>query len=813
MSKVRVFELARELNIPGKELLARMKALGFQVDGNFNVMDEDLVAQVKAKMLEPMSRVEKQAGGRPDQPGETPEAAGALRKRRIISARRSEEVHKIQESLGVSGPLPEDEQTREELNRVEEPPPPVEPPPPPPVVEIVRPKPRVEEEDTRGKAKPGKKRELEPEKSSWRDVKRPGNRGAPGAGDKGRWRDMKQVVPTPDGDEWVRQRRRRGDKRRKTPQQEEHQPITAVRKKAIKIGPTITVAELAGAIGVKSGEIIKKLMELGVVATINQPLDGTVSELLASAFNMEVEVDTRNLEDLVKEEAAAPEDLEPRVPIVTVMGHVDHGKTSLLDSIRKTDVTRGEAGGITQHIGAYYVKHPSGDVVFLDTPGHEAFTSLRARGADITDLVILVVAADDGVMPQTIEAIDHAKAAKVPIMVAINKIDKPGANPERIKTQLMEHGLVSEEFGGDTVFVPVSAKTGQGMDSLLEMIHLQAEMLALKASRKGLPRGYVIESGMDRQRGPVATVLMQRGVMKVGDHFVAGATFGRVRAMFNDRGKQIAEAGPSEPVEILGCNEPPQAGDLFVVMEDEKVARQIATVRANQRRTTENAARRHVHLEDFLQGAKENETATLNLVIKTDAQGSLEAIKGSLSKMSGDRVRVAFVRSAVGGITETDISLAATTDAIIIGFCVRPEAKARELALREGIDIKQYTVIYDLINDVKAAMEGLLKPVVREEVVGHFEVRRVFSPQKGGAVLGGMVTSGKLVRANAFIRVYRDNVLVHTGQLASLRRFTEDVNEVAEGYECGLRLANYTDVKMGDALEAFVKVEETQSLS
>jgi translation initiation factor IF-2 len=457
------------------------------------------------------------------------------------------------------------------------------------------------------------------------------------------------------------------------------------------------------------------------------------------------------------------------------------------------------------------VKSPAGDVVFLDTPGHEAFTSLRARGANVTDLVILVVAADDGVMPQTVEAIQHAQAAKVPIIVAVNKIDRPNADVDRVKRQLMEHQLVPEEFGGETIYVPLSAKTGQGIPQLLEYLHLQAEVLELKAPHVGPARGSVIESKMDRRRGPVSTVIVQRGTLSVGDHFVVGHTYGRVRAMFDDRGQPVEKAFPSEPVEILGFDELPQAGDPFVVMSGEKLARELSTHRAMLHRGAEAAPTRRAHLEDFLQGAAEGEVVTLHVVLKTDTQGSLEALRMSLDRLGNQKANVNLVRAGIGGITETDVSLAATTNSIVIGFNVRPEAKAAELAQREGIDVKLYTIIYELIDDVKAALQGMLKPLIREQVIGHLEVRGVFPSPKDGQIIGGFVTDGKLQR-NSFFRLFRDNVLVHTGTIGSLRRFKDDVSEVQQGFECGMRVMNYTEVRAGDLIEAFIKVEEKQLL-
>ena len=844
MAKMRVFEVARELNIPGRDLIKRMKGMGFTVKGNFDALDEEQIRQIKGSMLEPVTRVEEAAPQLEEgEDGEKP------RKRRIISARRSKEVHKIQESLGMEGPLPEDAETRREV---------VTPPPAPEPAEEAPPVAAEEPAAAEaGEAPPGAEEAPPPEAEEVPPVaaeapaepvpppRRPGSpratvvampdeapgakpeppsdrRPAPAAPseDRGKWREFKRSERKPDQagrEDWIRSPRRRGGRMRR------HRPAKVaaaaaaealpipVRKRKIRLGQVVTVSELAGATGVKAGEIIKKLMALGILATINQPIEGSVAELVAAEFEIEVEADTSNLEDLVKEEPVDPATLFPRPPIVTVMGHVDHGKTSLLDRIRNSDVTAREAGGITQHIGAYFVHSPSGDLVFLDTPGHEAFTSLRARGANVTDLVVLVVAADDGVMPQTVEAIEHSHAAKVPIMVAINKMDRPNADPEKVKRQLMEHDLLPEELGGDTVFVPVSAATGDGIPQLLEMIHLQGELLELKAPRVGLARGFVIESKMDRQRGPVATVIVQRGTIKVGDEFVVGATHGRVRAMFDDNDDPVTEAPPSTPVEILGYNDLPQAGDLFVVMDDEKVIRQIAERRGQRAKETEAAQRHRVHLEDFLQGVKEGESTSLNVVLKADTQGSLEAIRGSLEKIGNEQVNVNHVRAGIGGITETDISLASTTDSIVIGFNVRPDAKAASLAQSDGIEIKLYAIIYELINDVKAGLQGLLKPVIREQVIGHLEVREVFSSPKDGKIVGGYVTDGRLQR-NSFVRLFRDDVLVTNGTIGSLRRFKEDVQDVQSGYECGLRIANVTDIREGDLIEAFVKVEEAQTL-
>jgi translation initiation factor IF-2 len=838
---MRVFELARELNLPSKELIKRVSLLGFKIDGNFNVLDDDTIGQIKAKMLEPVTRVEQQSASGEGLGGEAP------RKRRIISARKSGEVHKIQESLGVSGPLPEDELTRAEV--VPGAPPPI---PAPEAVPAIAPEdgaaaaaaadaaPSPASRGQVGVMMPVRqaaglkilKKGTPPPPSAeepaggWKEVKK-GDRkrgayieeDAPGRWPAGKRPERRPGGDIPGGDAWNRGPRRRSPEKRArlaarqaVQQESESKHTFGPRRRAIRIGAAITVSELAGAIGVKAPEIVKKLMALGIMATINAPIDGTTAELVAADFNVEIAVDTSDLEDTVKEAAEDTAPLERRPPIVTIMGHVDHGKTSLLDFIRKSHITDREAGGITQHIGAYYVASEAGDVVFLDTPGHEAFTSLRARGANVTDLVVLVVAADDGVMPQTVEAIDHARAAKVPIMVAVNKMDRPGADPERIKRQLMEHELVAEEFGGETVFVPVSAKTGLGVPNLLEMIHLQAEVLDLKSPATGRARGFVIESKMDRQRGPVATVIVQRGLLRVGDHFVAGETFGRVRALFDDLGRPIEQAGPSVPAEVLGFGETPAAGDAFVVMADEQTARDLAVLRTDRRKDLAQGESRHTQLETFLQQARGGEeTRVLRLIVKADTQGSLEALRSSLGKEGNEQVAVEIIRAGVGGITETDVSLAATSDAVVIGFSVRPEAKASELARSEGVEIKLYTIIYELIDDVHAGLQGLLKPVVKEEVIGHCEVREVFNLSREGQIAGGYVTDGHIERTSQ-VRVFRDNVLVHTGAIGGLRRFKDDVAQVQSGYECGVRLANYNDVKPGDLIEAFIRVEEAATL-
>ncbi len=582
-------------------------------------------------------------------------------------------------------------------------------------------------------------------------------------------------------------------------------PITAPRKKSIKFQEGTTVKEFAELIGQKVADVIKKFIELGYMPTINQPVDPDAAVLVAESFGIKVEQSQTQEIDVIEEELEdAPETLQPRPPIVTVMGHVDHGKTSLLDAIRKTKVIEQEAGGITQHIGAYKVTLQGKDITFLDTPGHEAFTALRARGAKVTDIVVLVVAADDGVMPQTIEAINHAKAAGVPIIVAVNKIDKPEANPQRVRTQLSDYGVIPEEWGGQNIFVDISAKKQIGIENLLEMILLQAEIMELKANPNKPARGTIIESRLDKGRGPVATVIVQSGTLKIGDAFVAGTTYGKVRALNDDTGKRINLAPPATPVEVVGFEEVPQAGDSFIVVEDEKVARQIANLRAQKKRLAEIQRAQKITLHDIYEKIKEGEVKDLNLIIKGDVQGSIEALKKAVEEIVHPEVKVKVIHVAVGGITESDVNLAATANAIIIGFNVRPEPKAQELAEQLGVDIKLYSIIYEVIDDVKKALVGMLQPEIKEKVLGRAEVRAVFRISKIGTVAGCYVLNGIISRASDGIRVIRDNIVVYEGKISSLKRFKEDVREVQAGYECGLTIENFNDLKEGDILENYV---------
>jgi len=578
--------------------------------------------------------------------------------------------------------------------------------------------------------------------------------------------------------------------------------VTKVGKKRIKIDEAITVANLAKQMGMKAGEVIRKLLMLGLQANINQALDFDTAAIVASDFEFEIEKTAFEEEEVLQVKEDRSEDMEHRPPVVTVMGHVDHGKTSLLDAIRDTNVIGGEAGGITQHIGAYHVRLERGDIVFLDTPGHEAFTSMRARGAKVTDIVILVVAADDGVMQQTTEAINHAKAAEVPLIVAINKIDKPNANVERVKRELSEQGLVPEEWGGNTTMVEISAKKRTGIDDLLEMVILQAELLELQSNPKKEARGRVIEAKLDKGRGPVATVLIQEGTLKAGDVYVCGVYAGRVRSMFDDHGKKINTAGPAIPVEVLGFSGVPNAGDDFIVLGDEKQAKAVAEHRLLKFREKELSRSSKITLENLFDQIQEGEVQELKIILKTDVHGSLEAISDSLLKLSTSEVKVNIIHSGTGAITETDIMLASASKAIVIGFNMRSETKVQELADQENVDSRYYDVIYQLLDDIKGAIIGMLKPTYKENVIGRAEVRQTFHVPKLGMIAGCSVLEGRVER-NARSRVLRDSVIVYDGKINSLKRFKEDVKEVKTGFECGIGIENFNDIKVNDILEVY----------
>lgn len=594
------------------------------------------------------------------------------------------------------------------------------------------------------------------------------------------------------------------------PQHQQARPVKPKKELPEKIEFTnsMTVGQLADELGKETAEIIKKLMMLGVMATINQELDKDTVELIASEYGVPVEevIILEETEFEKYEVEDKEEDMQVRPPVVTIMGHVDHGKTTLLDSIRKTKVVEGEAGGITQHIGAYQIEENGKKITFLDTPGHAAFTTMRARGAEVTDTTILVVAADDGVMPQTIEAINHAKAAEVPIIVAVNKIDKPTANPDRVMQELTEHGLVPEAWGGETIFVPLSAKTGEGIDELIEMILLVSEVAELKANPNRAAKGTVIEAELDKGRGSVATLLVQTGTLHVGDPIVVGNTFGRVRAMVNDIGRRVKTAGPSTPVEITGLNDVPNAGDQFLVFKDEKTARQVGEARASKQLDEQRSDKAKLSLDDLFEQIKQGDVKDINLIVKADVQGSAEALTAALQKIEVEGVKVKIIHTGVGAITESDIILASASNAIVIGFNVRPDGNAKSTAETENVDIRLHRIIYKVIDEIEAAMKGMLDPEYEEKVIGQVEVRQTFKVSKIGTIAGGYVTEGTITRDSG-IRLIRDGVVIFEGEVDVLKRFKDDVKEVSQGYECGITIKKYNDIREGDVMESFVMQE------
>lgn len=628
------------------------------------------------------------------------------------------------------------------------------------------------------------------------------------AGERGRDRDRKGGKEKIVNKSKQRQQQAASAKRRQEERDKMQKLQLEIAKKQqlkVSIPDEINVGELASRMKKTAGEVIKQLIKLGVFASVSDVIDYDTAALVAMELGCKVEkeVVVTVEERLIDDHEDTEDELVSRAPVVVVMGHVDHGKTSLLDYIRHANVASGEAGGITQHIGAYTVEINGSPITFLDTPGHEAFTSMRARGAMVTDIAILVVAADDGIMPQTIESINHAKAAGIPLVVAINKMDTVGANPERIKQQLTEYDIVPEEWGGDTIVCPISAKTGMGIDNLLENLVILAEVQELKANPNRAAKGAVIEARLDKGRGPIMTVLVQNGTLKLGDIIIAGTAVGRVRTMINDKGMRITEAGPSVPVEISGMSEVPSAGDTFNAVADERMARELVEERKIQQKNAAFGTNKKVSLEDLFSQIQAGEMKTLNIIVKADVQGSAEAVKASLEKITNDEVRVKVIHSGVGAINESDVMLAATSGAIIVGFNVRPDNAARDNAARSNVDMRMYRVIYDCINEIEAAMKGMLAPKFKEVVIGHAEVRETYKVSKVGTVTGCYVTDGKIQRGCS-VRVLRDNVVVHEGELASLRRFKDDVKEVASGYECGMQVEKFNDIKVGDVIECFV---------
>ncbi|MDR6224215.1 translation initiation factor IF-2 [Desmospora profundinema] len=737
MSKIRVYEYAKKMNMSSKEVLTILKRMDMDVNNHMSVMTDDMVKQVE-KFFKDVKQGAEKTNTKTKTATETKQ-----------QERKPREGQGNRQTQGQGN-----RQTQGQGNR-----------------------------QARGKKGPGADNRGKGANNKGANNKGGGNfRGKRGGRD--------------------RRGGRRGGRGNQAPKQA---PVLPTQ---IEVTGPITVSDLAKLLRREASELIKKLMGLGTMATINQEIDVDTIILVAGEFGAKVEykeiIDESAFEEQVEEDA--PEDLKERPPVVTIMGHVDHGKTTLLDTIRETKVTAGEAGGITQHIGAYQVEINDKKITFLDTPGHAAFTTMRARGAEVTDITILVVAADDGVMPQTVEAINHAKAAEVPIIVAVNKMDKPEANPDRVKQQLTEHGLVPEEWGGDTIFVPVSAVKGEGIEDLLEMILLVSEVQEYKANPDKRARGIVIEAELDKGRGAVATILVQNGTLHIGDAVVAGNYFGKVRAMVNDRGKRVKSAGPSTPIEILGLADVPEAGDPFLVFEDEKKAREIAVKRNEKRRQEEWGASSRVTLDDLYKQIREGDVKDLNIIIKADVQGSAEALRSSFEKIDVEGVRVNIIHSGVGAITESDVILASASNAIIVGFNVRPEPNARASAEQEKVDVRLHRVIYNAIEEIESAMKGMLDPVFREQMVGRAEVRQTFKVSKVGTIAGCYVTEGKIVR-DAKAQLIRDGVVIHEGDLDTLKRFKDDAKEVSQGYECGLTLKGYNDIKEGDVVEVFIMEE------
>ena len=746
MAKMRVYEYAKKVNMSSKEVLNILKDLDIKVNNHMSVLDEGMIQKVDQRLKQQEKSLKGQSPSQSDRNRKS-SANGNLRNKQESSAQ-----NKKRSSSGTN----RNNQRNQSARGQEE---------------------RKADTDAGSPDKRQRKGKKGKPFQKGRDGARRDNANRKGKG-----------------------RQNRGEKRQETKGKQ-----APVLPKEITVSGPMTVGDFAKLLRRESSAVIKKLISLGIMATINQEVDVETMTILAEEFNVTLnvkeEVDESNFEEL--EEVDAPEDLVERPPVVTIMGHVDHGKTTLLDKIRQSKVTEGEAGGITQQIGAYQIEANDKKITFLDTPGHAAFTTMRARGAEVTDITILVVASDDGVMPQTVEAINHAKAADVPIIVAVNKMDKPEANPDRVKQQLTEYGLIPEEWGGDTIFVPVSALTGDGIDELLEMVLLVAEVQELKANPNKRARGVVIEAELDKGRGAVATVLVQNGTLNVGDPVVAGNYFGKIRAMINDQGRRVKEAPPSTPVEILGLSDVPNAGDPFMVFEDEKKGRSIAEKRQTKQKEQERGANSRVSLDDLFKQIKEGEVKELNVIIKADVHGSAEAMKNSLEKIDVEGARVKIIHAAVGAITESDIILASASNAIVIGFNVRPEPNARDMAKQEKVDIRLHRVIYKALEEIEAAMKGLLDPEYEEKMAGIAEVRQIFKVSRIGTIAGCYVTEGKVVR-DGKARIIRDGVVIHEGDIDTLKRFKDDAKEVAQGYECGITLQNYNDIKEGDQIEVYV---------
>ncbi|VAX23751.1 Translation initiation factor 2 [hydrothermal vent metagenome] len=815
MSGIRVHELSQETGVSSKDLIDLITKMGYPVKSHSSTVDYGVADRVrrqikkmdlpvkkpkkaKAKPVEkkPVAKA-KTATKKPADKPKTVPAKKPVVKAKVVTKKPEEEPIKAvvaekpePKKMPVSEKAPEPKTVTPNPEEVEK-------------ARVAYEAKRREEQARRKKAteEAQKRREAE-EKKRAADAKRRKEGEAKRKNDA----EKRKIRQAEDGE-----RRKKAEEERELQRlmEEEDREKREAEAKRIVIDEATTVKEFAEKLRMGANEIIVKLIGKGMMATLNQTIDAAVAKELAVEMGYEIKTREEEEVETAPEEVEDKSKLRLRHPVVTIMGHVDHGKTSLLDTIRKTRVTEEEAGGITQKIGAYKVDVAGGSVVFLDTPGHEAFTAMRSRGAAFTDIVVLVVAADDGVMPQTVEAIHHAKAAQAPILVAVNKMDKPGANPEKIKQELTAHELVAEEWGGETIFCGVSAKTGEGIDHLLEMLLLQAEVLELKADPERLAFGAVIESKLDRGRGPVATVLVQKGTLKIGDPFVSGPHFGKVRALIDDTGARIKQAEPSTPVEVLGFNGVPNAGDTFMAVESERKAHQIALTRENAERLEGLVAKGHVRLDNLHAQITKGEIKELNIIIKADVQGSIEAVSKAFDDIKMEDVRIRVLHGAVGGITETDVNLAAASNAIIIGFNIRPTEKARTLAEEEAVDIRLYSIIYNAIDDVKAALEGMLEPVFEEKITGRAEVRDAFHIKRIGTIAGCMVSSGKIVRGSD-ARLIRDDMVIYTGKVSSLRRFKDDAKEVASGYECGIGLEKYNDIKVSDVIETF-SMEETEA--
>jgi translation initiation factor IF-2 len=848
MAKVRVYELAKELDTDSKELVEKLIAGGMSIKNYMSTLDEIAVTKardifsgaisevVEEKRIKPtvIRRRKKTVRVAPETPKPKPEEEEALEEPEILPeeeikeemAASVEEVKEMEPEEIEEPPAKAKSKAKVKKSKKKKPEAPakiIKGPEEGPLKVVVERKkekraaakkpeksatspvdvPLTPEEEER-KGKPSRKKKENKKAQKTEDLPK-------GAVRRKKLEIIERAALGLDR----RRKRKRKDARlgkdvRKNIKQTEITTPKAI-KRRLRVQEKITISELAKAMGVKGVDLVKKLMALGVPTSINKSVDFETASLVAEEFGFELELDQFEAETILAEEEDKAEDLKPRPPVVTIMGHVDHGKTSLLDYIRESNIIAGESGGITQHIGAYYVEKEGGDVVFLDTPGHEAFTAMRARGAQITDIVIIVVAADDGVMPQTREAIDHARAAEIPIIVAINKIDKPDADIERVKRELAELELAPEDWGGDTISGLISAKTGEGINELLELVLLQAEMLELKANPNKPARGTIIEAELDKSKGAVANVLIKSGTLRQGDYFICGQEYGRVRAMLNNRGKRMISAEPSTPVEIYGISGVPMAGNEFVVVKDEKMAKQVMGHRQDQMRSMEASHRGIVSLDDLFEKIKEGEIKELNIILKADVQGSIEAVSDSFAKLNTDEVKLKTIHASTGGITETDVNLASASGAIIIGFRVRANPRVTAIAEKERVDIRYYDVIYNAIKEIRLAMTGLLDPVYKEKVIGRADIKEVFHAPKIGAVAGCQVTDGHIER-NARARLLRDEVVVFEGKLASLRRFKDDVKEVQAGYECGIGLENFQDIKPGDVFEVYVMEEVAAEL-